>query len=197
MKKGKKHRFKKRYLILGLLLVALFACWWYHVYENVFLKAAFPEKYSDIVAQYSKESGLDPNLVFAVMRSESSFNPDAISAVGAMGLMQLTPPTFEWAMDKTPEKEIYIDSDLYKPDVNVHYGTIVLSAFIKEFGNEETALAAYHAGRSNVKKWLADKNYSKDGKTLYHIPFADTRAYVKKVEESKKIYAQLYSKSKG
>ncbi len=186
---------KIRYILLGLLLITVLACWYYHVYENVFLKAAFPEKYSTIVNRYSVENKLDPNLVYAVMRSESSFNPNAVSSVGAMGLMQLTPPTFEWAMDKTPEKENYSDKDLFNPEVNIHYGTIVLSDFISEFGNEETALAAYHAGRSNAKKWLADPNDSKDGKTLFYIPFADTRAYVKKVEDSKKIYALLYPKS--
>ena len=191
--RAKKHRIKKRYFLILAILVVVLALIWQPTYKKVYLKSAYPEKYQAIVTKYAVKSGLDPCLVYAVIRSESSFNKDAESSIGAMGLMQLTPPTFAWAMDKTPEKESYTSKDLYTPDVNVHYGTIVLSAFINEFGNEQTALAAYHAGRGNVKKWLINTSYSKDGKTLYHIPFADTRAYVKKVEETKLIYADLYS----
>lgn len=196
MKHGRKRRSSYgRFIIIALLLllVIIFVAEWYHVYRNIFLRAAYPQKYTDIVEKSASESGVDKNLVFAVVRTESSFNPEARSQIGALGLMQLTPPTFEWAMDKTPEKENYSEEDLYKPSVNIRYGTIVLAAFIKEFGNEETALAAYNAGRTNVKKWLTDSQHSKDGKTLSFIPFAETRDYVKKVEDSKRIYTYLYS----
>lgn len=196
MKHGKKRRYKSRNVIIILtLLIVVFAFEWYHVYRNVFLKAAYPQKYLKLVTQNAKINKLDPFLVYAVIRSESSFDPQAKSNIGAMGLMQLTPPTFEWAMDKTPEKEIYTSADLYTPNINIRYGTIVLSAFLAEFGNEETAIAAYNAGRGNVKKWLADPRYSKDGKTLTAIPFAETRDYVIKVEQSKKIYTELYDNS--
>jgi len=187
----KKHH-KKLYLFILVIIVVLLALVWNPIYKNIFLKTAYPEKYQSLVDKYSKKNGVDPCLVYAVIRSESSFNSNAKSSIGALGLMQLTPPTFDWAMDKTPGKENYTANDLYTPEVNVKYGTIVLSAFINEFGNESTAMAAYHAGRSNVKKWLVDPQYSKDGKTLYYIPFADTRAYVKKVESTQKIYADLY-----
>lgn len=191
--KGKRRHNKKRQFLVIVIIVVILAMIWHPLYKNVFLKAAYPEKYQNIVAKYSAQNGLDTCLVYAVIRSESSFNPSAVSKVGALGLMQLTPPTFVWAMDKTPEKESYTSSDLYTPEINVHYGTIVLSAFLKEFGNEPTAIAAYHAGRGNVNKWLLNPNYSKDGKTLYYIPFDDTRAYVNKVEATKKIYAELYN----
>ena len=194
MKQSSKRRREKRYFLYTVLvlLIIIFAVNWNNIYTNVYLKTAYPEKYSNIVTLYAGKSKLDPNLVYAVIRTESSFNPNAESQIGAMGLMQITPPTFEWAMDKTPQQESYSDADLYAPEVNVHYGTLVLSAFITEFGNEETALAAYNAGRSNVIKWLADSRYSKDGKTLYYIPFTQTREYVKRVEESKKMYTDLY-----
>lgn len=188
----KKRRFTVRTLTVIVILVAAMAFLWQPVYNNLFLKAAYPEKYRGIVNEYAAQSGLDPCLVYAVIRSESSFNPNAESSVGALGLMQLTPSTFEWAMSKTADKESHASSDLFKPAVNVRYGTIVLSAFLNEFGNEGTAIAAYHAGRGNVKKWLKNSDYSNDGKTLYHIPFKDTRAYVKKVEATRKIYTELY-----
>lgn len=182
----------RRNLLILALVVVIVALLWHPVYRNVFLKAAYPQKYQSLVTKYAAETGLDPNLVYAVIRSESSFDPNAKSSVGALGLMQITPDTFEWAMKKTGEVENYTAEDLYKPEVNVRYGTIVLSTFLKEFGNEPTAIAAYHAGRGIVNKWLLDSKYSKDGKTLYYIPFSDTRAYVQKVEKTKMIYAELY-----
>lgn len=198
MKHGGKRRSlwrKSVVIVLLLLLAAIIVAEWYHVYKNVFLRAAYPQKYTELVGENATKCNVDKNLVFAVIRTESSFNPKAHSKIGAMGLMQLTPPTFEWAMGKTQQQENYKQEDLYKPDVNIKYGTIVLAAFISEFQNEETALAAYNAGRSNVKKWLSDSRYSKDGVTLSYIPFAETRDYVKKVEESKRIYTYLYSSS--
>jgi len=190
--KAKRRRDKKRRLLILLIIVAILALIWHPLYKNVFLKAAYPEKYQSLVTKYSEQSGLDPCLVYAVIRSESSFNPSAKSSVGALGLMQITPDTFEWAMNKTSETEDYTSKDLYTPDVNVRYGTIVLSSFLNEFGDEQTAIAAYHAGRGIVNKWLLNSDYSKDGKTLYYIPFDNTRAYVKRVEATKKIYTGLY-----
>lgn len=179
-------------LIVLIICVAVLAAAWQPLYRNVFLKAAYPRKYQSIVASCAAKSGLDPSLVYAVIRSESGFDPNAKSNIGALGLMQLTPPTFDWAMTKTHEDEHYTADDLYTPEINVRYGTVVLSELLNEFGDEQTAIAAYHAGRSNVKAWLSNPSYSKDGRTLYHIPFTDTRVYVKKVEATKKIYSELY-----
>ncbi len=180
-------------LFLLLFLLALLALGWRRVYGNYFLKAAYPCKYSAIVETCSAREKLDPHLVYAVIRTESNFNAGAHSNKDARGLMQLTPATFEWAMGKAAEKEAYTSADLYRPEVNIRYGTQVLAAFLADFGDERTALAAYNAGPSNVKKWLADKRYSSDGKTLSAIPFAETRGYVEKVEEGKKMYAALYA----
>jgi soluble lytic murein transglycosylase len=192
----KKHHPKiLRRIIVLLAAIIVLALIWKPVYRNIFLKSAYPIKYEDIVMQYSAENGLDPYLVYAVIRNESNFNPKAKSNIGALGLMQVTPSTFNWAMEKSGEKDTYTADDLYKPEVNVHYGTAILALFLKEFGNEETAVAAYHAGRGIVNKWLSDTKYSKDGKTLFYIPYDNTRTYVKRVEASKKIYTELYDKN--
>jgi Soluble lytic murein transglycosylase and related regulatory proteins (some contain LysM/invasin domains) len=187
----KRHR-KGKLLIWLLAVAAVLALLWQPLYKDVFLKAAYPEKYSGIVKKYAAQNGLDQNLVYAVIKCESSFNPRAQSGIGAMGLMQLTPPTFDWAMSKERPVPKYTEKDLYSPEINIHYGTAVLSALLREFGNVDTAVAAYHAGRGNVKKWLSRSEYSKDGKTLYYIPFGDTRAYVGRVKNTRKVYAELY-----
>lgn len=184
---------KKRTVITALIVlsvIVLLALLWHAGYSR-YLKAAYPLRYQQTVEKYAAQSKLPPSLVFAVIKSESGFNPGALSSIGARGLMQVTPETFWWAQDKTGEKGLSDDA-LYDPETNIHYGTVILARFITEFKGTDTALAAYHAGRSNVRKWLADSRYSSDGKTLSHIPFADTRAYVKRVLETQRTYAALY-----
>lgn len=178
--------------LLILLIIAVAAAFLWRPAYNTFLKSAYPDKYKEYVTLYAEKNGVDPSLVYAVIKSESSFDPNAVSEVGAIGLMQVTPPTLEWIMKKNKDSSKYTSSDLYDPEFNIHYGTAILAELLKEYGDEEVALAAYHAGRANVRKWLNDSEYSKDGKTLSYIPFSNTRAYVGKVEKIKKIYEQLY-----
>jgi soluble lytic murein transglycosylase len=189
-------KFKPIFIIAIVLALIIFAAlMWHFVYKNRFLKAIYPEHYSVYVDKYAQQNNLDHYLIYAVIKNESSFKPKAYSSIGAMGLMQLTPQTFEWAQSKTPETENYTNDDLYNPEINIHYGTLVLSSLIIEFGSVDTSLAAYHAGRGRVKGWLIDRRYSADGKKLDYIPYADTRAYVKKVLETRDIYKKLYDKS--
>lgn len=186
---------KLRTTILALLILIICAgLLWQFVFKERYMKLAYPKKYAAYIQSSAAENGLNPYLVYAVVRSESSFNPRAVSDIGARGLMQLTPDTFAWAQSKTSQDESLSQNQLFDPQINIYYGTVVLSALLNEFGREDTALAAYHAGRSNVKKWLLDTRYSHDGRSLYHIPFADTRAYVKRVLATKAIYQQVYSK---
>lgn len=189
-----RRKVKPRSTILALLIIILCAgMLWQFVFRERFMKMAYPEKYTAYVQQYAAKNSLDPYLVYAVVRTESGFNPRAVSNIGALGLMQLTPDTFQWAQSKESENQSLSTEQLYDPDTNIHYGTVVLSALLREFGREDTALAAYHAGRTKVKSWLLDARYSHDGRSLYYIPFSDTRAYVKRVLETRNIYQQLYS----
>ena len=72
------------------------------------------------------------------------------------------------------------------------YGTLLISLLLEKYGDEEVALCAYNAGETVVKRWLDNKNISKDGKTLENIPYKETRRYVKRVKRAKKIYKMLY-----
>lgn len=191
---------RKRIGPVAILLVfaVLLGFLWQNVYRIRFLTAIYPRRYSAYVSQYAAQNKVDPYLVYAVIKNESGFDPQAVSRIGAKGLMQLTPDTFEWAQSKNSGKnEVYDSSHLFEPQINIRYGTQVLSQLLTEFGNDETALAAYHAGRGNVKKWLGDTRYSADGRTLSHIPFDDTRAYVQNVLRTRQIYKSLYANSKG
>ena len=153
-------------------------------------KLFYPIKYRDIVAKYSAVYGVEEELILAVINTESRFNPDAVSEVGAIGLMQITPETFAWLQTKDDTEDTLADVQLYDPEINIKYGTLLLSLNIAEYGNRETAIASYNAGRGKVSAWLSDKKYSSDSRTLTLIPYEETRRYVEKVNRSYKIYKE-------
>ena len=168
------------------------AVWMVYAGMQVYYKKAYPMKYESLIADACERRGLDLSLVYAVVHTESSFRPDAVSHVGARGLMQLMPDAFDWVqmrrgLPAVAEKEI-----LFDPEVNIETGTALLRLLLDEFHATENALCAYHAGRSRVKSWLQNPEYAPDGKQVTYIPFADTRAYVERVCRTQEIYKKLY-----
>lgn len=155
------------------------------------MKALYPLGYSDVVEKYSEEYGVEKSLIYAVIKSESNFRENAVSDAGAIGLMQITPHTFEWLLTKTGED--LEEHALYSGEISIQYGTFLLKILLDEFdGQVWTAVAAYHAGIGIVGDWITDSSYSSDGKTLYYIPYDDTRLYVENVKTAKNIYEKLY-----
>ena len=157
-----------------------------------FMRAAYPLAYNDIVSSYARQYEFEPSLIYALIHTESGFEPRAVSKANAMGLMQLTKDTFEWAQIRSPEKEKLSADELFKPEVNIHYGVFVLSMLREEFDDTGTMLAAYNAGIGNVRGWLKKSDFSDDGRTLKYIPIEETRNYVKKIPKAKAIYQKLY-----
>lgn len=160
--------------------------------NNIYYDAAYPIKYDEYVSYYCEEYQVDEALVYAVIKNESGFQPDAVSSVNARGLMQIQGPTLEWAVYREGEDAQVTADDLFDPEVNIKYGVMLLSLFIKEFEHTDVALCSYHAGWGNVKKWLQDPEYSDDGETLKEIPFGDTSAYVERVLGARDRYQELY-----
>ena len=154
------------------------------------LKILYPYRYGDFVEKYAKENNLSTSFVMAVIECESGFDKNAVSYANARGLMQITPDTFSWLQRKRGEKLKV--KKLFDPETNIKYGCYFYGVLLDIYGNEDTAIAAYHAGMGNVSKWLKDERYSKDGKTLYEIPFGTTKKYVEKVIRTKNIYSELY-----
>ncbi len=155
------------------------------------LRHLYPKDYSEYVEKYSKTYGLEPQLVYAIIKCESNFEKDAVSTAGARGLMQMTYDTLLWVASKQKESG-FTENSLFNPELNVRYGCALVSMLCTEYDNIETALAAYNAGRGNVNKWLKDPALSKDGKTLLSIPFTETDNYVDKVITTQKIYNLIY-----
>lgn len=189
-RKKKKTKRKAAVLLVLILLAAAIAFAVYHNANRSLQKTLYPLKYEKYVATYCRKYNLEESFVFAVIKCESSFQSDAVSSAGAMGLMQIMPDTFTWLKTKTGED--LPQKMLFDPETSIRYGCLLYSMFIEQFGTEAEAVAAYHAGPNSVKKWLEDENYSKDGKTLYDIPFSSTKAYVQNVMKTKDIYEKLY-----
>lgn len=159
--------------------------------HQVYLKAAYPLKYESIVSTYADEYDLPPSLIYAVIHTESHFREDAVSRAGAKGLMQLMDTTYEWIQTKFPEDPQPLER-IFEPEINIRCGAKVLDVLHDIFKHPETAIAAYNAGNGTVSKWLKDPQYSADGQTLTHIPFAETEDYVKRVNHAKERYQTLY-----
>lgn len=176
--------------VILIILSALLLFTVFSVTAKSIMKIIYPLKYSEYVEKYSADFGIDKNLLYAVIKTESSFNPEAVSSADAVGLTQITPETFEWLKTKLGEEEA--DISLTDPETSIKYGAFFLGYLLDEFENTDTAVAAYHAGRGRVNEWLEDENISPDGKTLAKIPINETAHYVKKVNKALNIYNNLY-----
>jgi soluble lytic murein transglycosylase len=122
-----------------------------------------------------------------VIEQESKFDESARSSAGAVGLMQLQPATAKGIAKYTGGSK-FVLSDLDNPEINVRYGAWYLHHLLQKYGDERLALAAYNAGQENVDRWRA----AHEG-----IQFAETRAYVDRVERLKDIYRRAYANELG
>ena len=175
-------------LIVAAVLVGIL--FWPEVQQQS-MELLHPLHFEELIYRYSEERDLDPFLVMGVIRTESSFIPDAVSPMGARGLMQIMPATAEWLAERMGFS--HHEDDLFCPAYNIRMGTYYLRLLLNMFDVQDTALAAYNAGMGNVRNWLEDPRYSDDGKTLHTIPFLETRNYVERVNRYMEIYRELYS----
>lgn len=178
---------KKIMILMIIILVFILAILGYFYSRDVL----FPNKYTNYINEYSQEYGLNPNFVKGVIRTESDYNKDALSNQNAKGLMQITDSTGEWIASKIGVKN-FRPNMLYDPKINIEFGCWYLKNLEEEFHNKNNTIAAYNAGRTNVEKWLKNKDYSKNGQNLDNIPFTQTYNYVKRVNLYEKIYSHLY-----
>jgi len=165
--------------------------------DNLSRKYIYPVKYEEYVDKYAEEYNIDKFFIYAIIKTESNFIEDATSGAGARGLMQLMEDAFDWVKYRmADERDISFDK-MYQAEYNIQYGTYLIMLLYEEYGDERTALAAYHAGRTTVNSWLKDERYSKDGKILLVIPSNTTEHYVDKVMKAYSSYNNLYNNVKS
>ena len=112
------------------------------------------------IVREAERNNVDPMLVVAVIRCESSFNNYAVSHVGAMGLMQVMPDTGTYLADKAGIR-LGRSTNLFDSETNIELGTAYLADLIKRFGSIEHALVAYNAGPGLAKMILAKRESRK------------------------------------
>jgi soluble lytic murein transglycosylase len=133
------------------------------------------------------------SLLFAIMRQESAFERDAVSRVGARGLMQLMPAT---ASSIAGKMQLPFSADRLTADgiYNVLLGRAYLESLIDDFGGSYAlAIASYNAGPSRVRQWIRDYGDPRGGSIdmvdwIEMIPINETRNYVQRVLENLQIY---------
>ncbi|WP_270256490.1 lytic transglycosylase domain-containing protein [Collinsella intestinalis] len=156
---------------------------------SLLFKSMYPLRYEDEITASAATHGVDPYLVAAVIRSESSWDPEASSHQGARGLMQLMPETAQDMVAKgLVDGKRYSYENLEDPTVNIEYGCAYLSYLLTYFnGATDRAIAAYNAGMGNVDGW------AKQDKLLHNaITFPETQAYLVRVNMAKARYQELY-----
>jgi len=186
----KKKKSKAPFLIVFALILVFLCAAAYFGYKY-WISHTHPIKYSNYVERYANEYNVDKYFVYAVIKTESGFDPSAVSSVGARGLMQIMEDTFDWIKFKLDDEDTEY-ANMFIAEDNIRYGCFFLGYLYNEFGNIETAAAAYHAGRGSVNSWLKDPQYSSDGIHLDNIPIKDTAHYVNKITKAMDIYIELY-----
>ena len=158
----------------------------------IYWQLLFPQPYwSDLVAN-SQKNGLDPYLVASLIRQESEFNAGVISHANAYGLMQLLPSVGR-AMAKKAGMKGFNPNQLLNPITNLQLGTINLKLVLDRFGGQkEYALAAYNAGDTPIRAWLATGDYKDVPEFVESIPYTETREYVQAILRNREMYRMLY-----
>jgi len=184
----------RRLALVGLLLIGLLGAW-YAIHQTMpswYARLWYPLDYAQTIRTEAARQHLDPALVAAVIYRESKFRPDSRSSQGAIGLMQLLPPTAEFIATQ-PNRPSEPPDRLTDPQVNIAYGTWYLRYLIDRYGSQPLALAAYNGGESNLRAWI---RRAQDQGRAFRVPddiaFPETRHFVQDVDEAQGIYRRAY-----
>lgn len=153
-------------------------------------RLGYPKPYLQEVEEAAEQFGLDSLLVYAIMREESRYDPEAISRAYAQGLMQIIPSTRDWIAEQL---KIEVDPiEIFDPGMNVHLGAWYLRHLLDYFEEDlHYALAGYNGGPGNVNAWKENPLVQEKADFFRWIGFSETREYVPKVLLSYEVYRWL------
>jgi len=166
-------------------------------------KRLYPQWFLGLLEQFPSTQKFDPYLFLALVRAESSFQMDAVSSAGAVGLAQLLPSTALWVIEKgwvdLDEKKVPPEDDavaltyfLIRPEVNLHIGAAYFAYLLERFqGNFYLAICAYNAGPGRVSQWIEELPSDLDAFVEF-IPFRETQNYIRRVMTNYFFYSLLY-----
>jgi soluble lytic murein transglycosylase len=160
---------------------------------RAFWEMLYPIGWPTELAGAARRAAVDPLLVAAVVREESAYDPRARSRVGARGLMQLMPATAK-PLARARGLE-FADGDLLDdPAANLDMGAAFYAGLLREFRDPRLATAAYNAGPGRVREWWGGRRSDDVDVFVEHIPFNETRGFVKRVTVSWDEYRRLYGR---
>jgi len=153
---------------------------------------AWPRAFRESVTGANQEFEFDPALVYAVMREESAYRPEVSSPAGALGLMQLIPPTADRIAGELGLVG-FEPTRLFDPAVNIRFGTFYLRSLVQRFsGSRPLAIASYNAGPEAVTRWLDRDGALPPDVFVDSVPYGETRRYLRRVLRSYHMYRLLY-----
>lgn len=160
-------------------------------------ESAYPKAYRTSVEKFADQFSVPSEWIYSIIRAESHYKPDVMSPVGARGLMQLMPETARQVMKLLGEDEPLQVMALLNPEVNIRLGSRYLLRLGQRFKNSiPLVAAAYNSGPHRVEAWLYGFGHLEMDEFIEHIPFFETRNYVKKVVRNHSIYRALYAQDK-
>ncbi|NLB83721.1 MAG: transglycosylase SLT domain-containing protein [Synergistaceae bacterium] len=148
----------------------------------------YPRPFRDTVKRSAERFSVEDNLVWAIMRQESAFNPTVTSWAGAAGLMQLMPGTAAGEAKSLGMKKY----SLYSPEDNITMGTAHIARLLKSFSRAEHAVAAYNAGGGSARRWLDGRKDLPLDEWIEAVAYEETNDYVQKVMANLAVYRALY-----
>ena len=209
-KRRKKMSTGKKVAIIVLIVLLIFAIAaviviinWKSIIQKAedILPTAFtyPTEYEEYVTKYGTEYNVEPALIYAVIKTESSFKPKAVSNVGARGLMQLMEEAFTWLKYRMgDQRDITFDS-MFDPQTNIQYGTYYLSFLLEHYNNNiDLAVAAYHGGIGTVDGWLEQGIVDKNNVDVDKIPLTNdkTAEYIRRIRKAYYKYKEILKEKK-
>lgn len=174
-------------VVLAVLVAALLLEYWSPAWWR---RLSYPLDYEPSIQAAAKRHAVDPYLITAMIRVESSFDPEVKSPKGAVGLMQVLPSTARYVEKRRGNSRL--TTSLVRPAYNIDIGTAYFRYLVDRYGTTEYALAAYNGGEANVDKWIAGRESETPREVVRDFPFPETRAFVRKVLETRLIYLELY-----
>jgi soluble lytic murein transglycosylase len=198
-----------RRLVVGLILLAVVvagaagvAHWAAPLFAgdggpSWYTRTVYPLEYAGAIRAGAARYDLDPALVAAVIYAESKFDEHARSSAGAVGLMQVLPDTADQIAGESGGVK-FTTADLETPRINVRYGSYYLRQALDAFdGDKVAAIASYNAGMGVVGEWVRQAHADGHELRLKDIPYPETRAYVQKVLEARRVYREEYGDRLG
>lgn len=156
-------------------------------------EAAYPRAFGGDVKSAARDNSLPEEFIWGIMKAESQFKRDAVSPVGALGLMQIMPGTGH-KLASLRKDDGFLATRLLEPPTAIRYGAYYLKRLSNLFdGSIPLTAAAYNAGPHRVHGWLIAFGGLEMDEFIEHIPFLETREYVRKVVGNALVYSALYN----